>query len=60
MITDESLSKNVASFPISDGKRMKITAAHYEGDASSLVVGRHHEYQGEEEGKIIDISINTT
>lgn len=58
MITGESLSK-IVSF-ISDGKRMKITAAHYEGDASSLEVGRHHEYQGEEEGKIVDFVISIT
>lgn len=31
---------------------MKITAVHYEGDASSLTVG-HHQNQGEEEGKIV-------
>lgn len=34
----------------SDGKRMKITAVHYEGDSSRLVESRHHSYQGEEEG----------
>lgn len=32
-----------------DGKRMKITAVHYEGDSSSLVLGRHQEYQGTDE-----------
>lgn len=35
-----------------DGKRMKITAVHYEGDSSSLAASRHHDYQGEE-GRII-------
>lgn len=31
-----------------DGKRMKITAVHYEGDTSSLVMGRHHDFRGTE------------
>lgn len=33
---------------------MKITAVHYEADSSSLVMGRHHEYQGEEGGSYIE------
>lgn len=36
---------------ISDGRKMKITAVHYEADSSGLVMGRHHEYQGEEGGR---------
>lgn len=36
-----------------DGKRMKITAVHYEGDSSHLETGRNtHEYQGEDEGRV--------
>lgn len=31
-----------------DGRRMKITAVHYEADSSSLAHGRH-EYQGTSE-----------
>lgn len=27
---------------------MKITAVHYEGDTSSLVMGRHHDFRGTE------------
>jgi hypothetical protein len=36
---------------------MKITAVHYEGDASVHRLG-HHEHKGEEEGIIVDFIFN--
>jgi hypothetical protein len=59
VITSETLSKIRLVTSVSDGKRMKITAVHYEGDAASLAVG-HHQNQGEEEGKIVDSTIIIT
>lgn len=42
-----------------DGKRMRISAVHYEGDSSSLVLGRHQEYQGiDETGWAVDFDSN--
>ncbi|CRL03371.1 CLUMA_CG016265, isoform B [Clunio marinus] len=43
---------------LKNGKRMKITAAHFEGDSSSLALGRHHEYQGEEGNNKVKLNKN--